>query len=240
MSTHATEASQTSYPAKYRFVCATRVSQQEFFATTALGRSLALFQAPFAELTLFDNNRMGLPALYNEAIRDSHSDPAILVFIHDDVHLCDLFWHVHILAGLRAFDVIGIAGNRRRLPRQPAWNFIDERFTWDTAEHLSGMVAHGTGFPPRAISGYGPPAERVKLLDGMLLAVHSKTLIASEIQFDERFSFHFYDMDFCRQAEARNLRMGTWTVSAIHESDGAFDSPAWRDGYAQYLDKWQS
>ena len=45
--------------------------------------------------------------------------------------------------GLAAFDIIGIAGNTRRLPGQPSWKFLDVRFTPDTAQYLSGAIAHG-------------------------------------------------------------------------------------------------
>jgi hypothetical protein len=79
----------------------------------------------------------------------------------------------------------------------------------------------------------------VKLLDGVLLAAHSETLISKNLRFDERFDFHFYDLDFCRQAEAKHLRLGTWPLSLIHESAGQFGSPAWREAYAKYLDKWK-
>jgi hypothetical protein len=225
---------------KFRFVTATRASKEEFFTATALGRSLTLFSAPFIELALYDNNKAGLPKIYNEALRAAASDPAILIFIHDDIHLCDFFWPYHILNGLQAFDVIGLAGNRRRVPRQPAWAFIDDQFTWDKPENLSGTVAHGKGFPPARVAGFGPPGQEVKLLDGLLLAAYSEKLLAKQVEFDERFDFHFYDVDFCRQLEVRGLRMGTWTLSVIHESGGNFGTPAWRAAYARYLEKWQS
>ena len=227
-------------PPRFRFVCATRKSYDEFFQSSPLGRSLSIYRAPFAELTLFDTNTTGLPARYNEALRDAASDPAILVFVHDDVHLCDFFWHVHILEGLQRYDIIGVAGNRRRVPRQPAWCYLDESLLTDSVDNLSGMVAHGDGFPPKNLSSYGPSGQQVKLLDGVLLAARSQTLLKHKLSFDERFEFHFYDLDLCRQAEQKRLRMGTWPLALIHESYGQFGSPAWRAGYQKYLDKWHS
>jgi hypothetical protein len=64
--------------------------------------------------------RMGLPIVYNRAIRESARDPATLIFIHDDLHLLDFYWPTRIVHGLAKFDVIGLAGNRRRVARQPA------------------------------------------------------------------------------------------------------------------------
>ena len=230
----------TKITEKFRFVCATRGSYDDFFQQSPLGRSLSIYRAPFAEVVLFDTNTDGLPKVYNEAIRDAGDDPAILIFIHDDVHLCDFFWHIHVLAALQKFEIVGLAGNRRRVPNQPTWCHIDEQFTPDSADNLSGIVAHGKGFPPANLSSFGPPVQRVKLLDGVFLAARSETLRRRQISFDERFDFHFYDMDFCRQAEAKQVSVGTLTLSAIHESGGNFDTPAWREGYQRYLEKWES
>jgi hypothetical protein len=225
---------------RFRFVCATREREEDFGSRTALGRSLALYRFPFVELRLFPANSAGLPKLYNTAIEEAAGDPAILIFVHDDVFLCDFFWPHHVLAGLRAFDVVGLAGNRRRLPAQPSWFFTDMEFHRDQPQNYSGVVAHGTSFPPENLSVYGPPCQQVKLLDGLMLIANSETLSSRQIRFDERFDFHFYDMDFCRQAELAKLRMGTWTLSVIHQSGGAFGTPGWRAGYAKYLEKWQS
>jgi GT2 family glycosyltransferase len=71
-----------------------------------------------------------------------------------------------------------------------------------------------------------------------MLACRSKTLLDNGLHFDERFNFHLYDLDFCRQAEQKGLRMGTWPISVIHESGGSFGSPSWKDGYQEYLGKW--
>jgi hypothetical protein len=45
-------------------------------------------------------------------------------------------------------------------------------------------------------------------------------------------------MDFCRQAELKGLRMGTWPISVVHESAGAFNTPPWRTAYDCYLRKY--
>jgi GT2 family glycosyltransferase len=221
-----------------RIVCATRSDREGFFSATPLGRSLSLNRPPGIELRLFPSNSDGLPGLYNRAIAESLKDDVIFVFVHDDVHLCDFHWASRLAGGLSAFDVVGLAGNRRRVPGQPGWVFLDERLTRDSHENLSGAVAHGHGFPPESIDAFGPAGQEVKLLDGVLLAVTSATLRANPLRFDERFDFHFYDLDFCRQAERAGLRMGTWPISIIHESKGNFASDGWRRSYEKYLDKW--
>ncbi|BCF90099.1 MULTISPECIES: glycosyltransferase [Paraburkholderia] len=222
-----------------RLVCGTRASYDDFSQETALGRSLSLFRhASPPQLMLFDNNRAGLSSIYNYAIEQSRNDPAILVFLHDDLHLCDFYWMDRIRDAVTQFDIVGLAGNTRRLPGQPSWFFRDASFTRDDAQYLSGVVGHGSGFPCTNMSIYGPPGRECKLLDGLLLAADSERLIASGLTFDERFDFHFYDLDFCRQAESRGLRMGTWPMSVVHESAGSFGTPAWRGGYERYMQKY--
>ena len=148
------------------------------------------------------NNNEGLPTIYNRVLERARNDPAIMVFVHDDVHFCDLYWVDAILNGLHKFQILGVAGNKRRAPNQCSWAFLDESFVMDQQENLTGALFRGPDYPPRILSFFGPVGQPVKLLDGVLLVAYSKTLIDSDIRFDERFKFHFYDLDFCRQAEA--------------------------------------
>ncbi|WP_171940789.1 hypothetical protein [Herbaspirillum rubrisubalbicans] len=223
---------------KIRLVVATRQSEANFFSNTATGRSV-FFNPSFIDLKLFSNNQKGLPELYNQIIRESENDPATLVFAHDDLHILDFFWCSRLKEGLKNFDVIGLAGNKRRVPNQPSWAFIDNKFTWDNPENLSGVVGHGYSFPPSNLSIFGTPRQKVLLLDGLLLAAESQTLIANSLFFDERFSFDFYDLDFCRQAEEKNVSCGTWDLALIHESGGRFGSDAWMKSYQKYMEKWK-
>ncbi|MEJ0071989.1 MAG: hypothetical protein WDO24_28350 [Pseudomonadota bacterium] len=62
-------------------------------------------------------------------------------------------------------------------------------------------------------------------------------LLARGLRFDENFDFDFYDMDFCRQAETKGLRMGTAPISVQHASFGAFATPIWTAAYQRYLAK---
>ncbi|MEI6002941.1 hypothetical protein H3V53_39415 [Paraburkholderia bengalensis] len=222
-----------------RLVCGTRSSYDDFSRATALGRSLSLFrhESP-PQLMLFDNNRAGLSSIYNYAIEQARDNPAILVFLHDDLHLCDFYWMDRVREAVSRFDIVGLAGNTRRLPGQPSWFFKDASFTRDDVQYLSGVVGHGKGFPCENMSIYGPPGLECKLLDGLLLAADSERLIRTGLTFDEQFEFHFYDVDFCRQAEARGLRMGTWPLSVVHESAGAFNTTSWHAGYERYTRKY--
>jgi tetratricopeptide (TPR) repeat protein len=228
---------------KIRFVSATRLSRQEFFATAPLGRSLPAYRTfpkrQVIELRLFADNREGLSSIYNTAIEEAQSDPAILIFIHDDVYLSDYYWAEHLHEALEHFDLVGLAGNRRRVPRQASWMYLDEQFTRDNYDNLSGVLGHGDPFPNlRQLSVYGEPGQEVKLLDGVMMAIRSRTLHEHDLRFDPRFKFHFYDLDFCRQAEIRGVRMGTWAISVVHASAGALGIDSWRAAYRDYLTKY--
>jgi len=222
-----------------RLVCGTRVGREQFQNETALGQCLKLYgHVPNVQLHLFDNNRLGLSTIYNTAIALAAQQPAILVFVHDDVLLYDFFWAERIREALGRFDIVGLAGNTRRLPRQPAWAFATPDFQWDNRKYLSGTVGHGVNGGWNDVSAFGPSGQACKLLDGLLLIADSDTLIRSGLRFDEQFRFHFYDMDFCRQAELKGLSMGTWPLSVVHQSGGAFGSPDWRATYDLYLRKY--
>lgn len=221
-------------------VSATRLSHDDFVTEAPLGASLkrlAFDKRIHARITF--ENRTSLSQIYNLFI-DAPQATEILVFIHDDVWLDDYFFADRIIAGLQNFDILGIAGNRRRLPRQPSWAFtgqMNDKFIWDGRENLSGAVAHGTA-PFGRVTSYGPMPAPCELLDGVLLAVRRDTLRSKGVRFDPRFDFHFYDLDFCRSARAAGLVLGTSAVALTHRSQDAFGSADWHRNYKIYLEKW--
>jgi len=228
---------------KIRVVCASRKLREEFPTQTQLGQSLSLQPPAEVELRLFPGNPEGLARIYNIAIDESRDDPAILLFVHDDVFLEDRAWAQRLREGLSRFDVVGVVGDRRRIPRQPSWFFsafdpAREVLTKESRDHLSGAVSYGRGCQREALNTYGPCGQEVKLLDGLFLAVRSAALWEKSVRFDERFEFHFYDLDFCRQAERAGLAMGTWPIAVIHGSAGSFSGEGWRRGYDRYIEKW--
>jgi GT2 family glycosyltransferase len=220
-------------------VSATRLSQQEFLAQSALGLSLRRLahDKRIRAAVAFSNSR-GLPEIYNARIAAA-SGPETVIFMHDDVWIDDYHLADRVLEGLAAYDVIGVAGNRRRVPRQPAWAFVDEKRTWDQRANLSGRVAHGKR-PFGKVADYGDLASaECELLDGVFLAARRATLTQKGVTFDARFDFNFYDMDFCRSARQAGLRLGTWPVCLTHQSGGNFAAAAWSESYRLYLEKWR-
>ena len=220
-----------------RIVSATRETQSTFPARTLLGRGLEGLQYTGIVAEIAYENRRGLPEVYNAAL--AKADPEdILVFVHDDVWFNDFFLKQRLIEGLSRFDIIGVVGNKRRLPKQPMWAFRDASFNWDEPDQLSGGVANTDANGKVDISLFGEVPAEVKLLDGVLLAAQTSTLRNADVGFDTRFTFHFYDVDFCRACEKAGLRLGTWPIALIHGSVGNPNTPAWQEGYARYLEKW--
>lgn len=218
-------------------VVASRYSEEDFYEKSATGRSLKFFNFPFVNVCLFPENTSGLPVVYNQAIEKYLTEDCVLVFAHDDLHILDFFWVRQLYQGLERFDIVGIVGNRKRAPMQPSWAFLDVQGTWDKSENLSGTIAHGNTFPPEKFAVFGPNGP-VRLLDGLFIAAPSALFRKISLRFDERFLFHFYDLDFCRSAEKFELSLGTIPLSLVHQSAGNFNNKAWLHSYKEYISKW--
>lgn len=222
-------------------ISATRQSKEEFWQQTALGQSLIRL-SPDSRLSyhICCSNKLGLPEVYNSRLQ-YHEGADIKVFIHDDVWLDDYFFIDRIIAGLQQYDVIGVAGNRRLVAGQPGWACTSKdgpRFIYDEPANLSGAVAHGQQ-PFGKVARFGAMPAECELLDGVMLAARKSVLLQRGVLFDQRFDFHFYDLDFCRTARAQGLRLATWPVAMTHQSLGHIGSAYWMQRYQTYLDKWQ-
>jgi hypothetical protein len=225
-----------------RIICATPHSMQAF-EHTQLGTSLQVHRMLFElEIHVYDQNRLGLGMIYNQAIQQAAQDPALLVFVHDDVCILDWFWNHTLRSGLQQFDVVGLAGSSRRWPGQVSFSTLDVTGTQhEQSEHLSGIVAHGVQMPPVSVAVLGDCLKPCKLLDGMFLACDSRMLWRTGLRFDEQFEFHFYDMDFCRQAEQLGVSMGTVPITVLHgDGKSASVDEHWHHMHAAYLRKWES
>lgn len=218
-------------------ISATRLSETDFWNNSALGQSLLRLtgDSRLSKHITFSNTR-GLPDIFNARITSSESCET-LVFIHDDVWIDDYFIVDRVASGLQSYDIIGVAGNRRRLPYQPSWAFVDCDFKWDEPTYLSGSVAHGA-HPFGPVSHFGPTPADCILLDGVFLAAKKSTLTSNGVFFDTQFDFHFYDLDFCRNAIQRGLKLGTWPICITHQSGGAFGTERWLEKFRAYIEKW--
>lgn len=222
-------------------ISASRHAADRFWQDTALGQSIRrLSPDPRLSYRISCSNTLGLPEVYNACLQqDKGAD--IKVFMHDDVWLDDCYFIDRIVEGLKHYDVIGVAGNKRRLPGQPGWaclslkgnKLVMEDYAW-----LSGTIGHGQQ-PFGKLARFGPVPAECEMLDGVLLAARRSVLLQKQVAFDPRFDFHFYDLDFCRSARSQGLRLGVWPIALTHQSRGMIGNALWRRNYQHYLQKWQ-
>ncbi len=226
-------------------VCATRETAETFKTNTATGRSLERMKQYGVEIQaqVVCENKGSLSDIYNRAIDPKFIDHMI-IFMHDDVWVDDLLLAQHLHEALLRYDVIGVAGSRNRLSNQPSWMYPSSMTTRDQSNNLLGCVAHD--LPDHAhskdrnwVSVYGSKRGSARLLDGVFLASTGRSLLQSGARFDSRFSFHFYDLDFCCTAENAGLRLGVWPLAISHCSAGSFRSVSWYAAYGTFTSKWQ-
>lgn len=223
-------------PGTIEIVSATR-RQGDDSRNSALAQSIARLQGIVpVRVTMYVDNSAGLPRLYNRAIKEGPDD-GILLFVHDDVFIEDPFLDLSLADGLERFDIVGVVGNRRRLPGMVMWSMLetspDPVFDYD---HISGRIAHGPA-PFGKLSAIGPVKVSCQLIDGVFIAARRSTLRNANVYFDERFRFHCYDVDFCRSAIAAGLDIGTWPIALTHQSGGEMGT-GWRESRDLYLAKW--
>jgi len=212
-----------------QFVSATKLSVSQFGKESALGRSFWRVASvdDHISLRLSHSNSVGLSAIYNRAI-ETATDADILVFVHDDVWIEDYFIADRIRAGLSEFDVIGLAGgqlNRTHL----RWGMGHEG--------SAGWVSHGRE-ALGSIAVFGPTPSPVEVVDGLFIAARRKVLLDAAVRFDEAFTFHFYDLDFCMSARQAELRIGVWPIAVTHQSPGNFEGPEWHAAREVFARKW--
>ena len=206
--------------------------------------------------SVFSDNRQGLAACYNEFIRKRRESFTvagdIVVFMHDDVVIEDATLAEKLTEAMRHFDIVGLAGSSDfTISEHSMWHHTPP---WSR----SGAVAHPNygdlsrdpsntipesydGVNQRGVASFGPMPKRCVVLDGLFLAVNfEKVFLEAGVTFDTMFDFHFYDLDFCLQAHDEGLRLGTWPISAIHQSPGlrSLDDPGFIANRDRFKDKW--
>jgi len=154
----------------------------------------------------------GMSATYNKYITEENRDN-ILVFVHDDVELEDLFLAEKLEAS--PYDVTGLAGAREFNKTAPslAWHLAASR------ESHRGEVAHcGDGKVWTTV--FGDTSSRVLTLDGLFLAVKCGALLDRGVTFDENFKWHFYDLAFCMRCYEKGVSCGVLPIRVVHHGLG--------------------
>jgi hypothetical protein len=204
----------------YLFVIATQKSQKEFEKNSQMSLFLDKSDNKSISKILFEN-KLGLPKLYNSFLTKENKNKRI-IFVHDDVLIEDLFWREKLDIAFEKFDIVGLAGSKKcDLSKPPAWHLMSNK-----QDHV-GEVAHSHD-KVSWTTCFGPTNSRALILDGLFLAVNVNRLIETKTFFDERFSFHHYDITFCLKANQNKLKLGVAPIKVTHFGLGdSMNTPEW-------------
>jgi len=176
------------------------------------------------EYNIYRNNREKLTVLYNRLLERAKNDNTceMILMMHGDVSF-DFVEFIKRYCQIKdKYDIIGFAGTKK----------IDTGFsplTWFTGslgfpEERYGRITHSDiMFSGESFFNMTKPNvldTNVITIDGLFICINRK-VIDSGIRFDERFSFDFYDIDFCFNALLNyKLKIGVMVFPTKHKSVG--------------------
>lgn len=192
------------------------------------------------ELSITTNNtEIGLSEYYNTCIK-KYKDSDIIVFIHDDVDIINTDLKYQLELAHRHYDVVGVAGCLNpKIIDQNLWHWMGGGR--ENTANLRGAAGHPISDNSFYITSFGPTPSRVVIIDGVLMSVNVKKLIASGSRFDEQFKFHHYDIDFSLTCNKNKLRIGVWPILINHRSPGLKSfNEKFDESNTRFLNKWKN
>lgn len=212
---------------------------------TDLGQSLLFQSQKYFDLQYVQNDgEKSLASIYNGFLTEYTANHyEIVVFVHDDVSIQDsmLFTKLDQAIGDESdYSICGVAGAVRCKPQKTKpclWHMMchDGQF-----KDASGAVGHYVD-DKVIMTNFGVVPQRVILLDGLFLAVNIRKVLDAGVKFDEECpsKFHFYDLNFCLEANKNSLKMKTIPLWVVHRSHGLseFDDE-FKKGNEYFYNKW--
>jgi hypothetical protein len=181
------------------------------------------------EFHIFKNNQRGLPQCYNEILKDPKNLDKMVLFVHDDVVLEDLFLYEKLMSS--PYSITGLAGTK-------GFNKKADKMAWHLSstakEDFVGEVAH---IKDNQIwtTCFGKTQSRTLIIDGLFMACKVKELVEKELYFNELFSFHHYDMSFCLNANEKKVTSGVLPIRVIHYGLGdSMLTPEWEESNKKF------
>ena len=192
------------------------------FRNTRLAKSLASHKEKqsIVSYTLKPTyqNTFGLCNVYNRYLtKENLKEYGCILFVHDDVHIDSVNFLTCIREQFKlGYDVVGLAGGSKLQVKKPClWHLMSK------PDSLSGVVAHYKNKYEYYQTIFGPAPREVVLLDGLFLAVKTKSIAVHNVQFDENIKgFHHYDLKFCFDCHVAGMKLTTAPIQVIHDSPG--------------------
>jgi hypothetical protein len=190
-----------------------------------------LFTQNTLDYKIVYNNTKGLSKLYNEFLDDNEYKDHILLFVHDDVVLEDIFLVEKLQKS--PYTVTGLAGCKQAdVNKQPAWHLMSERNTYvGEVAHIKENKVWTTVF--------GETNSRALLIDGLFISVNVEEANKKKIRFDEDFTFHHYDLAFCLICNTQKASVGVLPIRVIHYGLGdSMNTSEWRSSAVKFSKKY--
>jgi len=178
---------------------------------------------------VFKDNKRGLSECYNEVLKDSKNLDKMVLFVHDDVVLEDLFLYEKLMNS--PYSITGLAGTKsfNKKADKTAWHLAT-----NSKEDFVGEVAH---IRDNQIwtTVFGPTNSRALIVDGLFIACKVKDLVEKDLYFSDQFSFHHYDMSFCLNALEKKVSVGVLPIRVIHYGLGdSMLTPEWEESNKKF------
>ena len=188
--------------------------------------------SPNVDFHVFKDNKRGLSECYNEVLRDPKNANKTVLFVHDDVELEDLFLYEKLMDS--PYAITGLAGAKsfNKHADKLAWHLCAPR------EDFVGEVAHiKDGKVWTTV--FGPTKSRALVIDGLFIACKVKDVVEKNLEFDEAFNFHFYDIAFCLRANEKKVSCGVLPIRVIHHGLGdSMLTPEWKEANDKFKNKY--
>ena len=195
-------------------VSCTKAKTDEEFKQRPLYNSLKKHTSNNSKIEqyIFKNNTRGLSVCYNEILNSPKNQEKLVLFVHDDLVLEDLFLYEKLIAS--PYAITGLAGAK-------SFNKHSSNLAWHLASNgdLVGEVAHSKDNNVWT-TVFGPTKSRALTIDGLFICCNVKMLQESGVYFDEDFSFHFYDIAFCLRANLKKITCGVLPIRVVHHGLG--------------------
>ena len=204
-------------------VTCTRAKTIKEFEERPLSKGLqVLADSHQVDFHIFRDNTKGLPERYNEILRDPKYAKKMVLFVHDDVELQDLFLVEKLVES--PYAITGIAGTKSFSKAAPnaAWHIASNREDW------VGEAGHCDKEGRVWTTVFGPTKSRALIIDGLFMCVNVPDLTEKGLYFDTDFPFHHYDLSFCLRANEKKVSCGVLPVHVVHHGLGdSMNTPEW-------------
>jgi len=175
------------------------------------------------DIHVFKDNQRGLSECYNDIIKDPSNIDKTVLFVHDDVVLEDLFLYEKLINS--PYSITGLAGAK-------SFNKQADKLAWHLCAPKQDFVGEVAHIKDDNIwtTVFGQSKSRALIIDGLFISVKVKDLTEKNLEFDNNFSFHFYDIAFCLRANEKKVTVGVLPIRAIHYGLGdSMLTPHWEE-----------